>query len=322
MPHIVTSKVDTKRWLALCYLVAWSSCALAASSAPTPGSSLALSDWSVKASPNLAVKPPPANVVDAFIQTEDTLAIGYSEALKVCSFKFADLRHDGKLSLVAGTDGSGRGLCRQIDIVDKDRSGFQMYGVTGSIGVGVDVAARIKDIRRNGNLQLVVDEDFTIDQGSAQCAASWPVIYAWTGGNYANVSAQFRDFYQQKLASLLAEIPRLPSGGPGSNPGDQGYEEQARRECLEAETAKIRRLLGVSRDSGMNEAIQWAKSSNPAKRIFAAEILADIGTPDARKYLAVLTKDSDRRVAFLASRSLSSISRNPFTPADKFELLQ
>ena len=181
------------------------------------------------------------------------------------------------LSLVAGTDSSGRGLCRQVDILDKKASDFEVYGITGSIGVGEDVAARVKDIRRIGKLQLVIDEDFTMDQGVAQCAASWPVIYAWTGGNYANVSAQFRDFYQQKLASLVAEMPKLPSGGPGSNPGDQGYEEQASRECLEAETAKIQRFLGVSRDSGMNEAIQWAKDGNPAKRVFAAEFWPTLG---------------------------------------------
>jgi hypothetical protein len=261
--------------------------------------------------------------VDAFIKAQENLAIGYSDdLLRVCSFRFADLRRDGNLSLVAGTDGSGRGLCRQIDILDKKASGFEVRSITGSIGVGDDVASRIKDIRHNGNLQLVVDEDFTIFQGAAQCAASWPVIYAWTGGNYANVSAQFRDFYQQKLASLVAEIPKLPSGGPGSNPGDQGYEEQARKECMEAGAAKIRRFLGMSRDSGMNEAIDWSKDSNPAKRVFASEILADIDTPDARKYLEALTKDSDHRVAVLARESLSSISRNPFTPAPKFELLE
>jgi hypothetical protein len=303
--------------------LAWSSCALAASPIPAPPSNLASSDWSVSASPNLAAKPPPASVVDTFIKTQENLAIGYSNDLfRVCSFHFADLRRDGNLSLVAGTDGSGRGLCRQIDIVDKDVSGFRIYGITGSIGIGDDVASRIKDIRHNGNSQLVVDEDFTIFQGVAQCAASWPVIYAWSGGKYANVSAQFRDFYQQKLASLVDEIPKLPSGGPGSNPGAQGYEEQARKECMEAGAAKIRRFLGMSKDSGIDKAIEWSKDSNPAKRVFAAEILADIDTPKARKYLEALTKDSNKEVAGLAREALSSISRNPFTPAPKFELLE
>jgi hypothetical protein len=253
------------------------------------------------------------------------LAIGYEDVLlRVCSFRFADLRHNGNLSLVAGTDSSGRGLCRQVDILDKTASGFQVYEITGSIGIGAGVPARIRDIRRNGNLQLVIDQDFTMDQGSAQCAAIWPVIYAWTGGDYTNVSVQFKEFYEQKLASLMAEIPRLPSGGPGSDPGEQGqgYEEQARKECMEAEAAKIRRFLGISSDSGMDNAIRWAKDSNPAKRIFAAQILADIDTPASRKYLEALTKDSDKRVAFLAGRSLSSISRNPFSPPHKFEPLE
>jgi hypothetical protein len=138
---------------------------------------------------------------------------------------------------------------------------FRFSRSPGASALGADVSDTIKDIRRNGDLQLVIDEDFTMDQGVAQCAASWPVIYAWTGRDYANVSAQFRPFYQQKLASLLVEIPRLPSGGPGSSPGSQGYEEQARRECLEAETAKIQRFLGVSRDSGLNETIEWRRTA-------------------------------------------------------------
>jgi hypothetical protein len=320
VPNVIGRKVPCRvaatAFLALCCMLASSSYALAASSIPTPPLNLASSDWSVKASPNLVTKPPPASVVDTFIKTQENLAIGYADVLlRVCSFHFADLRHDGSLSLVAGTDSSGRGLCRQVDVLDKKASGFQIFEITGSIGAGADASDTIKDIRRNGNLQLVIDEDFTMDQGVAQCAASWPVIYAWTGRDYTNVSAQFREFYQQKLASLVAEIPKLPSGGPGSNPGDQGYEEQARRECLAAETAKIQRFLGVSRDSGLNEAIEWAKESNSAKRIFAAEILADIDTPEARKYLEALTKDSDQRVGFLARRWLS---RGPSTPAEKF----
>jgi len=294
--------------------------ALAAGSTSAARSGLASYKWSLKASPNLATKPPPASVVDAFIQNQENLANGYeNDLLRVCSFHFADLRHDGTLSLVAGTDSSGRGLCRQVDVLDKTASGFQIFEITGSIGAGSDISDTIRDIRRNGDLQLAIDSDFTMDQGVAQCAASWPVIYAWAGGDYTNVSAQFREFYQQKLASLLVEIPRLPSGGPGSSPGSQGYGEQARRECLEAETAKIRRFLGISRDSGLKEAIEFAKDGNSAKRIFGAEILADIGTPEARKYLEALTKDSDRSVALLAGGSLS---RGPFTPPEKFELLQ
>jgi hypothetical protein len=129
------------------------------------------------------------------------------------------------------------------------------------------------------------------------------VIYAWTGGDYVNLGAQLKEFYQQKLSFLLAQIPRLPSSGPGSNPGDQ-------------------RFIGISRDSGLNQAIELAKDSDSAKRIFAADILADIGTPAARKYVETLTKDSDHMVAVLAGKSLFSISHSPYTSAEKFEPLQ
>jgi hypothetical protein len=141
-----------------------------ANAASAPPSNLSSADWSVKASPNLAAKPPPASVVDRFIKTQENLAMGYDDfLLRVCSFHFADLRHDGSLSLVAGTDSSGRGLCRQVDVLDKKASGFQIFEITGSIGAGSDVSDTIKDIRRNGDLQLVIDEDFTMDQGVAQC---------------------------------------------------------------------------------------------------------------------------------------------------------
>ena len=197
--------------------------ALAAGSTSAARPRLASSDWSVKASPNLATKPPPASVVDAFIQNQENLANGYeNDLLRVCSFHFADLRHDGSLSLVAGTDGSGRGLCRQVDVLDKTASGFQIFEITGSIGAGSDISDTIKDIRRNGDLQLAIDSDFTIDQGVAQCAASWPVIYAWTGGDYTNVSAQFREFYQQKLASLAGRDPKAPKRRAWFQPWQSG----------------------------------------------------------------------------------------------------
>ena len=36
--------------------------------------------------------------------------------------------------------------------------------------------------------------------------AQWDVIYAWTGSNYTNVSSQYKQYYEQKLASLKKEI--------------------------------------------------------------------------------------------------------------------
>ena len=70
----------------------------------------------------------------------------------VCSYRFADLQRDGNLSLVVGTDMSGRELCSEVFIIDKTASGFKIYFAGGS---GADVSSNIEDIGHNGNLEYV-----------------------------------------------------------------------------------------------------------------------------------------------------------------------
>src|SRR5271167_2587730 len=81
--------------------------AQAASPTSSRHANLASSDWSVRASPNLASNPPPEKAIVSFLNSVQTSVgaepeIGEidsdSEHLEyVCSFRFADLRHDGSL---------------------------------------------------------------------------------------------------------------------------------------------------------------------------------------------------------------------------------
>jgi hypothetical protein len=114
-----------------------------------PRTGLALLDWSLNASPNLARQPPPQKLVDAFVRSIEISARGESyigEGEEVCSFAFANLRNDGFLSLVFGKGVTDRPSCRDVYIVDKVKSGFEMYWGGGEISDGNDVSANIRDL--------------------------------------------------------------------------------------------------------------------------------------------------------------------------------
>jgi hypothetical protein len=130
------------------------------------------------------------------------------------------------------------------------------------------------------------------------------VIYGWTGSSYADVSTQYKSYYQQQLQTLQQQTPPTPDNA--------GYAE-----CLSAETAKLQRFLGLDSTAGLDNAITWAGSENPAEREFAAPILADIGTPEAMADLQTLGHDSDNSVAIIANGSLARTAKglNVNTPA-------
>jgi hypothetical protein len=257
-------------------------CAAFASSLYAGEPDLTKSDWSVNSPQNLATNPPSNDAVLTFVEKLN----GLEEApnLHLCSWQFADLRHSGSLSLV-GSWSDGR-FC-DVQIFDKTASRFEVYDAQSS-------RAEIRDIDGNGTLQLIADVDFTIWAGSNHCQARWPMIYAWTGNGYTDVSNKYRHFYEQKLGSLKE---RIATSSPNR-------ERHILDQCDQAEAGKIARFLG-SPDAGMSDAIQWVNSDNRAARFFAAEVLFDIGTSNAKVYLQTLSHDSDPGVAEFASHALT-----------------
>jgi len=56
---------------------------------------------------------------------------------------------------------------------------------------------------------LIVDRIFDsagIFSANHHCIATWPVIYAWTGTGYSDVSNHYKSYYEKQLASLQKEI--------------------------------------------------------------------------------------------------------------------
>jgi HEAT repeat protein len=180
------------------------------------------------------------------------------------------------------------------------------------------------------------------------------VTYAWTGSGYADVSRQYKGYYEQQLASLkkyiaassstieqaqapaanqtadsqLAPISHAHFGSPKSDISDQlpsgvsiaqkeplapaatpAATPDLADDCTEVDAAKIERFLGISRDAGMTDAIKWTNSDDPYKRQFAADVLEDIGTPDAIEYLRTLSNDTNKTVAATAKDNLGDVLR-------------
>jgi len=293
-------------WVITCLAL----CCVFASSLWAAQPDLAAADWSVKSTHSLATNPPSDDAVLGLLSKLITLG-AYSG---ICSSRFADLRHSGNLSLVVSvTDGR---FC-SLSIIDKTPSGFERYAADQA---HFSDGPKIEDLAGNGNLELIVDTEFTgYLGGTGPCVATWPVIYAWTGTGYTDVSNQYKGYYEQQLQSLKKEIAAVSSAtAAASSPAASTAAARHEDDCAEAEAAKIERFLGISRDAGMTEAIKWADSDNPYTREFAADVLTDIGTPDAVENLRTLSNDTDKpvtatdeSVAAVAKRDLEAAGRGP-----------
>ncbi len=88
----------------------------------------------------------------------------------------------------------------------------------------------IKDLGGNGRLELIVPTEITGDYGAAYCVVTGPVIYAWTGDGYSDVSSEYKSYYQQQLAALQKQVEaaeaekkqtRQEAAAPGRNCQDQ-----------------------------------------------------------------------------------------------------
>jgi hypothetical protein len=169
-------------------------CCGLASSCWATSPDLATADWSVRSVDNLAANPPRE---DAILSLLTRLGVfpGNSPYAEVKSARFADLRHSGQLSLVvSATDARQSWLA----IVDRTPSGFEVYDLDerGSL-------EGIEDLAHNGRSELIVGTPLA-DTGF--CMDGSPIVFAWTGRSYTNVSDQHKTYYEQKLASLKEQI--------------------------------------------------------------------------------------------------------------------
>ena len=266
-------------------LVVLRSATLLASDRPLAMSSY---NWAVKASPNLAAKPPPNADIRKLIEQEDSDWGEDNDGTEICSFKFVDLGHDGNLTLLATRHDGGRGGCGDVHVVDRTAAGFEEHDLWGGPSGVDDVNTVLVDVDGKPYLS---DYDYfaTITQGGSQCFAGYTRIYSWDWSNYSNQSAQaqFKPFYEHEVESMKAR--------EGENP-----------ECIKASIGRIQRtFLGAPTNTGLDEAIRLAKSNDPLWRGFAVGLLSNIGTAEAKDYLHALTTDSNKEVADYAKKTFA-----------------
>jgi hypothetical protein len=284
---------------------------------PAPSSTeLGRADWSVKASPNLAQKPPNKKTIEAFVATVDnsSAATLTESGMALCFAEFADLRHDGTLSLIVGLKIVGRAppfdACEAY-IVDKTPAEFEMLDGGGeAIGAEWNVL-----LHSTNEIKPALVLNSFLATAKNYCSAEWPAIYAWTGSNYANVRDQNKDFYRRRLDQLSTTIAEL---WPGDRVDGHEFKD---KECLIAEAAAIRRFLGDSPDAGLDQAARLAHSYDPRERQFAAFLLDRIRTPATRPYLEALAKDSSENVSGSASHMfLPPLAIDAFRPVNEIFL--
>lgn len=218
------------------------------------------------------------------------------EVGELCSFQFVDLRDTGELSLTVSYDNGGTADCNDVAILDKTPAGIEEYDFDAAEDLSFD---SVDDINGARHHELILDGGFA-GGGTGHCIAAWPVIYAWTGNAYSDVSSHYKSYYKRWFHSPSHSLD----------------------DCTEAEAEKIERFLG-SPEAGIADAIRWSESDDPSDRQFAADILGDIGTPRAIEYLHRLSNDPDRNVAWSAKTSLhfDAKDRSEVSPTIHGELL-
>jgi hypothetical protein len=156
---------------------------------------LAANDWSVNSQQSLAQRRPSDQAVLALVEK----ATGEKHQHLCTPFEFANLRNSGNLSLIVSTQS---GTVCGVQIIDKTSSGFELYYVDS-------LYVEAKDLGGTGTSELIATTDLTYYEGANHCQAEWPVIYAWTGAGYSNVSDDYKQYYHQQLGSLKKQIAVL-----------------------------------------------------------------------------------------------------------------
>ena len=232
---------------------------------------LVSADWSVNAAHNLASNPPSLDAVKDFTKR----AIGESEEnrLDVCEFRFADLRSSGNLSLIVSI-APGRFGCTELHVVDRTRTGFEVYSPTWAAVAGRELAHSVLDINHDGRHELVLWGPLApyaagTAFGELGCDAEWPLIFAWMGNGYSEVGDQYKDYYRKYLKSVETRLAAYsselgPAGAQTANPAPM------------AGSARIAGQTYTEASSGPGVEV-----SAPAPQLSLSQITAPSPTPEA-----------------------------------------
>jgi uncharacterized repeat protein (TIGR01451 family) len=193
---------------------------VAIAQAATPQLGLASADWSLKQARTLNAVP--RSVVWKFMNGGNS-DNGSPGSGKVCEYRFADLRHSGTLSLVVSYDNGGTADCNNVEVIDKVPAGFEYFDFDTTQDFSFD---SVQDINGDGRSELVV-RGGVAGGGVDHCTATWPIVYAWTGSGYSDVSSHYKNFYERQLAPLQKEIAADGAQSEQSGDGSGSQDSQS-----------------------------------------------------------------------------------------------
>jgi hypothetical protein len=224
--------------------------------------------------------------------------------ITVADFKFFDLDADGQLELLAAVDFSGRSQFNSLVVVR--RTGDTNFAVQQIDTLGVEsVSGIFSDINNDGKQELLVPTAATPYLGALNPQAEWTAIYGWSGPLLIDISSHLPTYYQSTILPILKQnLDNLNASVPGTIDVD----------IAQIEYDKALRISGVDSNAGFAQGKLWSSSADSLHRIFAAAVLADIGTSNALNVLKMLTTDADFEVSIYATAESLSIPDLHFSP--------
>lgn len=266
-------------------------------------------DWNLLISKLHTAKPPSDEQIKSFVMKmlvgiPDFDAQSPAEAarfgMSVCSAGFFKIAGSNSYSLVASFDVNGRRFCNDVEVIHHGAKGLTTQSIFALEVDDVNDVAR--DLNKNGNNELVIPSGLS-EYAGARCTGAWDRIYSLQSGALVDRSAAFRDFYRERLVSLRADMQQVQAKKP------HDYYDADRAICLQMESDKIKRFLGILPNAGESKAIVWIKSGDDYLRSKGFAVLADIGDQQSIADIKQFADDSDPAIAEDAKSALNNIKK-------------
>ncbi|MBE3602267.1 hypothetical protein IMX07_01355 [bacterium] len=184
-------------------------------------------------------------------------------------FKWADLRGDGRLELVAILDVNGRKFFNSLVILRRGANGNVKYQELRGWMIA-DLGNVIRDLNGDGQDELIIPA--VLYQYNTAGTYTWPVVYRLEKGKYIQASSDFPRFYDAEvLPTLQKQICDYQS-----KPASFRRINLDTAAMLIFERDKILRMLGRNPTAGLQEAYQWMNTDDPLLLLAATNIFNDI----------------------------------------------